>query len=119
MRARDRALVDWLRDIETAAAAIVDRTEPLTFDAFCADELLVAYVLLNVQIMGEASAWLLRLHPEYLDVTPLPWAGMRLMRNRLMHGYFDVDLAIVWDTARDDAADLLSRIRPLIAAEET
>jgi uncharacterized protein YutE (UPF0331/DUF86 family) len=28
----------------------------------------------------------------------IPWRSMRGMRNRIAHGYFDIDLAVVWDT---------------------
>lgn len=35
---------------------------------------------------------------------------MRGMRNRIAHGYFDIDFRIVWDTVRADIPDLLQRI---------
>ncbi|WP_396438018.1 DUF86 domain-containing protein, partial [Limnohabitans sp.] len=28
----------------------------------------------------------------------IPWRSMRGMRNRIAHGYFDIDLAVVWGT---------------------
>ena len=39
------------------------------------------------------------------------------MRNRLVHAYFDVDLRLVWDTARDDLPVLIARLEPLVAPE--
>lgn len=44
------------------------------------------------------------LHPE------LPWSSMIAMRNRLIHGYFDVDLDIVWQTVKDDLPLLKSQL---------
>jgi predicted nucleotidyltransferase len=36
---------------------------------------------------------------ELLGVTPgVPWRSMRGMRNRIAHGYFDIDLDAVWNT---------------------
>ncbi len=32
----------------------------------------------------------------------LPWSGMISMRNRLIHGYFDVNLDVVWKTVEED-----------------
>jgi len=39
-------------------------------------------------------------HPE------IPWKQMRGMRNRMAHGYFEIDLEIVWDTIQTSLPDL-------------
>jgi uncharacterized protein with HEPN domain len=37
--------------------------------------------------------------PNFVDAHPqLPWRNMRGMRNRMAHGYFDVNWSVVWDT---------------------
>ena len=38
---------------------------------------------------------------------------MRGMRNRVAHGYFDVNLDVVWDTAQTALPDLLLRLERL------
>ena len=35
---------------------------------------------------------------------------MRVMRTRMAHGYFDIDLSIVWDTVQSSLPDLESRL---------
>jgi uncharacterized protein with HEPN domain len=45
-----------------------------------------------------------RAHPE------LPWREMRGMRNRMAHGYFEVDLDVVWNTAQTALPALLSTL---------
>ena len=35
---------------------------------------------------------------------------MRGMRNRVAHGYFDVDLNVVWDTTQTALPDLLLQV---------
>jgi uncharacterized protein with HEPN domain len=35
---------------------------------------------------------------------------MRGMRNRIAHGYFDINLDVVWDTTQTALPDLLSRL---------
>ena len=40
----------------------------------------------------------------------LPWAAMRGMRNRIAHGYFDIDMGIVWDTVRRDLPALIGQV---------
>ena len=62
-----------------------------------------------LEIIGEAargvSASLREKHPE------VAWSQMSGMRDRLIHGYFDVNLDVVWRTVTED-------LRPLIAELE-
>ncbi len=39
---------------------------------------------------------------------------MRGMRNRMVHGYFDVDLNVVWDTIQSSLPELESQLRAVI-----
>ena len=36
------------------------------------------------------------------------------MRNRLVHGYFDIDLRLVRDTVQDDIPNLIARLEPMV-----
>ena len=36
------------------------------------------------------------------------------MRNRLIHGYFDVDVDLLWDTVERDIPTLESQIRAIL-----
>lgn len=47
----------------------------------------------------------------------MPWRQMIGMRNRLIHEYFRIDAAKVWDTIANDIPDLLSKIEPLVPPE--
>lgn len=38
------------------------------------------------------------------------WRSMRGMRNRIAHGYFDIDLDVVWETVRTALPQLLERL---------
>lgn len=38
------------------------------------------------------------------------------MRNRLVHGYFDIDLDVVWSTAQTDIPTLVPLLETLIAS---
>lgn len=63
--------------------------------------------------------------PTRRAVAPtIPWSAITSMRNRLIHGYFDIDADIVWKTATQEIPGLLSALRPLVehasdAASET
>ncbi len=58
-----------------------------------------------LEIIGEAassvSAQTRAAHPG------VPWVKMAGLRNRLIHGYFDINLDIVWDTIRSDLPPLI------------
>jgi uncharacterized protein with HEPN domain len=46
-------------------------------------------------------------HPEVL------WRYMRGMRNRIAHGYFDINLEVVWETVQTALPELLKRLDKL------
>jgi len=79
------------------------------------DEQLRFALVQAVQIIGEAAS---RILPETRSAIPsVPWADIIFMRNRLVHGYFDIDHDIVWETATKDIPDLLPLLRPLLPTD--
>lgn len=69
------------------------------------NRMLVLSLLKLVEIVGEAAA---NISPESRAQHPeIPWALIVGMRNRLVHGYFDVDLDRVWDTVTHDVPELI------------
>jgi len=40
----------------------------------------------------------------------VPWRSMRGMRNRIAHGYFDINLDVVWDTVQSALPELLRQL---------
>jgi uncharacterized protein with HEPN domain len=68
------------------------------------DEVLQSAVLRWIEIIGEASRWLTdQFRHEHSEV---PWREIFGMRNRVTHGYFDIDLDVVWNTVMNDLAAL-------------
>lgn len=68
-------------------------------------------VIMNIVIIGEAATKLLQNHNDFLNQHPqVPWRGMKGMRNRLAHGYFEIDLDVVWETVRMALPQLLQRL---------
>ena len=49
-----------------------------------------------------------------LQLPEVPWGDMIGMRNRLIHEYFDIDLATVWDTVHNDLPKLILQVERLI-----
>ena len=57
-------------------------------------------VVREFEIIGEATK---RLSEELKNLNPdLPWRDIEGMRNKLIHEYFGVDMAVVWKTIESD-----------------
>jgi uncharacterized protein with HEPN domain len=106
---RDDAL---LLDILLAADDASDFVRGLDWPAFQASKLHQNAVIRSIEIIGEAagkiSAPYKVLHPE------VPWRLMADMRNRLIHGYAEVRMDLVWDVARRHLPTLTEAVRPLV-----
>lgn len=100
-----------LRDILEAIAAI-ERYSNSEKKAFERDELLQAWFVRNLQIIGEAA----RATPEEIrTLAPeIPWHQIAGMRNVLVHGYFEIDTDLVWDAATRDVPALKSAVEQLL-----
>ncbi len=65
-----------------------------------------------IEIVGEAGN---RVSPETQAHHPqLPWAMMVSMRNRLIHGYDEIDLNVVWDTVTQDLPPLIAQLAGIV-----
>ncbi len=76
--------------------------------AFFADSRTQDAVIRNLEIIGEAirgiSPATRAAHPE------VPWKQIAGTRDRVIHGYFTVDLEIVWEIVDKELAELGRRI---------
>ncbi|WP_456093831.1 HepT-like ribonuclease domain-containing protein [Orrella marina] len=71
-------------------------------------------VIMSLIIVGEASTKIMDGFPEFVaQHNQVPWRSMRGMRNRIAHGYFDINLDVVWDTVQMALPDLIEDIRRL------
>ena len=76
------------------------------------DEMLSLSLVRLLEIIGEAAG---DISEEYRTKHPdIPWRKMVGLRNRLMHGYFDIDLDIVWDTVLGDLPPLILALEKLV-----
>ena len=68
------------------------------------------------EIIGEAAVGVsIEFKEKYPDV---PWNAIIGMRNRLIHGYYDIDLDIVWKTIEEDIPLLVSELEKILDDEE-
>jgi uncharacterized protein with HEPN domain len=86
-------------------------TEGLSQQSFLANGLVQDAVIRNLEVIGEASHNIELHYPHFAAAHPdLPLAIAYQMRNAVAHGYFKVDLEIVWNTICNDLPALKLRV---------
>ncbi len=109
---RDERL--YLTDIKDAIDRVLRYTHAGR-EAFFADPMAQDAVVRNIEVMGEAtrgvSEALKKAHPE------IPWRDISDMRNKVIHDYFRVDNAVVWDVVEKDLRPLVVHLDALLKQE--
>ena len=104
------------QDILSAAERILEVTAGRTAAEFGEDVSLQESVLFNLIVIGEAARHIPE--PVRQRCPDVPWLDVAGMRNVIAHGYFDVDIPIVWRTVQDDLPQLMSSLRSVLAASD-
>jgi uncharacterized protein with HEPN domain len=108
-------LPEYLRHILQAIERIHQYTEDMSEVAFLEDPKTQDAVIRNFEIIGESSRNIERHHPAFAnDHSYLPLGFAYEMRNALSHGYFKVDLEIVWKTIHSNLPELHAQIKLLL-----
>lgn len=108
MRPDDRNRI--LHMIE-AAEAVLEFTAGRSAPDLDTDRMLLFALLRAVEVLGEAAS---KISPELKAANgAVPWKQIVAVRNRLIHGYFDIDHSIVWKTATKEIPALLAQLRVL------
>jgi uncharacterized protein with HEPN domain len=106
MRPDDAVRVRHMLDAADAAGRFIAGRQRADLDA---DQMLLFAVVRAIEILGEAAG---KVSEETrLLIDTVPWSHIVGMRNRLIHGYFDVDAEIVWKTVSEELPALASQLR--------
>jgi uncharacterized protein with HEPN domain len=106
---RDAAL---LLDMRLAAEDAIGFVATLDEQAFLASNLHQSAVIRKLEVIGEAAG---RVSKAFRATHPnIPWREMTGLRHRLIHGYGDVRLDIVWRVATEKLRGLIVTLAPLI-----
>jgi uncharacterized protein with HEPN domain len=108
MQNEDRVRILHMIDATDAVAEFIGGRSREDLDR---DRMLLFALVHAIEILGEAAN---KLSPETRAAAPqIPWGAIVSMRNRLIHGYFDIDTAIVWKTATVEIPSLAPLLRTL------
>lgn len=106
-----RRLAGYLTHIQEAIERIARYTSDLDEVGFMDNQMVQDAVIRNIEIIGEASHNISTRHPDFASRNPeLPLAFAYQMRNVVAHGYFKVDMEIVWRTVQRDLPFLHEQI---------
>lgn len=105
----ENRLPDYLEHMQQAALDACAFIEGMGADDFRADKRTQQAVIMSLIILGEAATKVMDGYPDFAQSHPqVPWRPMRGMRNRIAHGYFDINLDLVWDTVQTALPELLA-----------
>ncbi|MGV9172110.1 MAG: DUF86 domain-containing protein [Promethearchaeia archaeon] len=103
-----REYIDYINDILDSIEKIELFTHDMNFEEFKNDDKTSYAVIRCFEIIGEATKNLPdRLIKNYKNV---PWKEMAGIRDKLIHGYFGVNLKVIWKTIQKD----IKKLKPLI-----
>lgn len=107
--------VSLLLDMKLAAEDALGFVVDINKAAFMRSRLHQNAVIRSLEVIGEAagkiSAAFVERHPQ------VPWREVTSLRHRLIHGYAEVRLDIVWDVTQNRLPDFLKTLGPLIPPE--
>ena len=107
----ENRLPDCLEHIRQAATDACGFVEGLAKEEFLADKRTQQAVIMSLIVIGEAATKVMDGYAGFTGRYPdVPWRSMRGMRNRIAHGYFDINLDIVWDTVQTALPALLKQL---------
>lgn len=102
-----------LHHILDAAREAVAFSHGRSREALSADRMLNLSLVRLLEIIGEAARGI---SPTFRAAHPeIPWQKMAAMRDRLVHGYFDIDLDVVWETVTEDLPPLIEQLDEIIS----
>ncbi len=105
----------YLLDMLLAAREAAAFADGLTFAELQRDRMAQRAILKTGETVGEAAS---RVGAETKNAHPeIPWSKIVGMRNRLVHEYFRVNLARVWETVERDIPRLIPRLERLVPPE--
>ncbi|MCL6486673.1 MAG: DUF86 domain-containing protein [Janthinobacterium lividum] len=107
----ENRLPDYLDHMQQAATDACSFVDGLGKDDFLEDKRTQQAVIMSLIIVGEAATKVMDGDAKFAEAhSQIPWRSMRGMRNRIAHGYFDINLDVVWETVQTALPELLKQL---------
>ena len=99
-------LQDWNKDLQSVDDYLLSAEGVKNLAASCM--LIEAIGEAYKKIDNETNGQLLPLYPD------IPWRAVKGIRDRIAHGYFEIDADIIYETIKDNLSPLLEATRLFI-----
>lgn len=97
--------------MKQAAQQAADYVRGINQETFNLDHKTQDAVIMKLLVIGELATKIMGEDTAFVqEHSMVPWAQMKGMRNRMAHGYFELDQAVVWDTVKNALPDLIVRL---------
>jgi uncharacterized protein with HEPN domain len=104
--------LDYVEDIIDAMDKAEIALTNIDYDRFVDDFMINFVVARALEIVGEATK---RLPQEVREAYPdIPWRDMAGMRDRIIHGYDNVDLRIMWDVVKQEIPQIKPQLEQIL-----
>ena len=109
-----REIGDYIQDISDAMNKAMEFVEGMEYEDFICDDKTIFAVIKAIEVIGEAVKNI----PEDVkkDYPEIPWREMAGMRDKLIHGYFGVNLKRVWKTVKEEIPPLKPLFEKLLGS---
>lgn len=109
----DRIRIQHMLDAAQQAIVFIEDVDQLEL----VDDLKTTFALVKcIEIIGEAAG---RVSDTTQAASPdVPWRIIKAMRNRLVHVYFDVDIAVLWSTVTHDLPPLIRALESALRDDQ-
>lgn len=105
----------YIKHIRDAIELILEYTKDLKKSSFNSKDMIQDAVIRRIEIIGEAVKNIsMKFKEKYSDI---PWKIIAGMRDKLIHGYFNVDVERVWNVVIKDIPNIKKKIEEIIIAE--
>lgn len=112
MTGKDRII---LQKISGYAREAGNYVQGMTFDAFMQDRKTISATAFCISQIGELAK---EVSEGAQAVNPqIPWHSIKGMRNKIVHDYENVDLAVLWGTITKSLPPLIQNIDNLLTLE--
>ena len=89
-----------------------EMTRSITRQDLDNDRRLNLAVVRLLEVLGEAAA---KVPPEEREkLTGIPWFEIVGLRNRLIHGYDEVNLSMIWEIVQNDLPVLIAELEKVV-----
>jgi uncharacterized protein with HEPN domain len=103
---------DYLQHILDEVIFLVEQSQHLDLESFKRNEMAQRAFVRSLEIIGEATK---KLPAQFLAAhAGVDWTSMAKTRNRLIHGYFNIDYSLVWETVEVKMPQLREQIGEIL-----